>query len=143
MKNDYTTNSRYLTHTLHFKKVGRTYFSNSGVKGLMIYTPVCEASGLPHNSLHVSSPVGKLPCGKRTLSRIVGGADATQNSWPWQVMLMHSDSNAPFCGGSLLNNEWVVTAAHCIHGRKSSSVKLRFVSGSNYYDLLHHMSPSR
>ena len=34
MKDDYNTNSHYLTYTFLFKKVGRMYFSNLGVKGL-------------------------------------------------------------------------------------------------------------
>ena len=36
MKDDYTTNSRYLTHTSPLQKVGRMYFLNLGVKGLII-----------------------------------------------------------------------------------------------------------
>ena len=35
MKSDYTTNSRYITHTIAFWKVGRIHFFSSGVKGLM------------------------------------------------------------------------------------------------------------
>ena len=34
MKDDYTTNSHYLTHTFLFRKVGRRNFLNLGVKGL-------------------------------------------------------------------------------------------------------------
>ena len=34
MKDDYTTNSHYLTYTFLFGKVGRMYFLNLGVKGL-------------------------------------------------------------------------------------------------------------
>ena len=34
MKDDYTTNSHYLTHIFLFRKVGRMYFLNLGVKGL-------------------------------------------------------------------------------------------------------------
>ena len=34
MKDDYTTNSHYLTHTFLFRKVGRMYFLNLGAKGL-------------------------------------------------------------------------------------------------------------
>ena len=34
MKSDYTTNSRYITHTIAFWKVGRIHFLRSGVKGL-------------------------------------------------------------------------------------------------------------
>ena len=36
MKDDYTTNSHYLTHIFLFRKVGRMYFLNLGVKGLTL-----------------------------------------------------------------------------------------------------------
>ena len=50
-------------------------------------------------------------CGVRTRSRIVGGYKAAPHSWPWQVMLMYPD---PRCGGTLLNEFWVITANHCL-----------------------------
>ena len=34
MKDDFTTNSHYLIYTFLFRKVGRMYFLNLGVKGL-------------------------------------------------------------------------------------------------------------
>ncbi|XP_013792862.1 transmembrane protease serine 6-like [Limulus polyphemus] len=47
--------------------------------------------------------------------RIVGGRDAIPGSWPWQVSLRVRELE-PYshqCGGSLINRQWMVTAAHC------------------------------
>ncbi|XP_056617605.1 trypsin-2-like [Triplophysa dalaica] len=46
--------------------------------------------------------------------KIVGGYECQRNSQPWQVSL---NSGYHFCGGSLINNLWVVSAAHCYMSR--------------------------
>ena len=49
--------------------------------------------------------------------KIVGGAIAPANKWPTQVgLLLASNSNnfsAQFCGGTLVHQRFIVTAAHC------------------------------
>ena len=62
-------------------------------------------------------------CGSRPNSqtRIVGGTEAPTNSWPWQAMLRRKDGTQ-FCGGTLIDPLWIVTAAHCILGQSPSSV---------------------
>ncbi|GCB61927.1 chymotrypsin-like protease CTRL-1 [Scyliorhinus torazame] len=45
-------------------------------------------------------------------SRIVNGQLAKPGSWPWQVSLQNYYGRH-FCGGSLVNQNWVITAAHC------------------------------
>uniref|UniRef100_A0A8C3C5N1 trypsin n=1 Tax=Cairina moschata TaxID=8855 RepID=A0A8C3C5N1_CAIMO len=42
--------------------------------------------------------------------KIVGGYNCPEHSVPYQVSL---NAGYHFCGGSLINNQWVVSAAHC------------------------------
>nr|XP_021548722.1 cationic trypsin isoform X2 [Neomonachus schauinslandi] len=46
--------------------------------------------------------------------KIVGGYTCQKNSLPYQVSL---NSGYHFCGGSLINSQWVVSAAHCYKSR--------------------------
>merc|ERR1711939_1134562 len=59
--------------------------------------------------------------GPPSKDRIVGGFEAEPNQWPWQVALFVD--NAWFCGGSLISENYVLTAAHC-------------VDGASYYDIM-------
>ncbi|XP_061079273.1 serine protease 27-like isoform X1 [Conger conger] len=52
-------------------------------------------------------------CGRPLLeNRIVGGIDAIDGAWPWQVDVQDI-KHGHVCGGSLLTQEWVLSAAHC------------------------------
>ncbi|XP_023325441.1 trypsin-1 [Eurytemora carolleeae] len=45
--------------------------------------------------------------------KIVGGEEAIPHEFPWQVSLRRASDNFHFCGGSVLNEYTVVSAAHC------------------------------
>ncbi|GCC37580.1 hypothetical protein chiPu_0016084 [Chiloscyllium punctatum] len=46
--------------------------------------------------------------------RIVHGSNAEVGSAPWQVMLFRKRPQQMLCGGSLVSDQWVITAAHCV-----------------------------
>lgn len=66
-------------------------------------------------------------CGSRPLTqaRIVGGTEAAVNSWPWQAMLLTYRGRTQFCGGTLVDPLWVVTAAHCVVVLRPSDMFVR------------------
>ncbi|EDX13078.1 uncharacterized protein Dsimw501_GD18905 [Drosophila simulans] len=72
---------------------------------------VCCPKGetyLPHNT-----------CGQSRIKSTMGKIPAL-NEFPWMAMLLYGNKNnlseklVPKCGGSLINNWYVLTAAHCV-----------------------------
>ena len=47
------------------------------------------------------------------INRIVGGSVSLENKYPWMIRLVDLVSNG-YCGGSLISNQHVLTAAHCV-----------------------------
>nr|WBW70046.1 venom protein [Lampona murina] len=57
--------------------------------------------------------------------RIVGGSRVKAGAHPWMVSLLYDDGNNNFnhrCGGSILNENWIITAAHCLYNFEDNSI---------------------
>ncbi|MFF3014724.1 serine protease [Streptomyces sp. NPDC057939] len=67
----------------------------------------------------------------RPVTRVVGGTDAPAGAYPYQVSLQKQNAGAwhHSCGGSVIGEWWVLTAAHCLTGTPAAG--LRVVVGSN------------
>ncbi|XP_052818323.1 chymotrypsin-1-like [Mya arenaria] len=70
------------------------------------------------STLYVSRPLSKD--GPSSGSRIINGMEATPGEFPHQVTLLNNGYHS--CGGSVIANDWVLTAAHCVDGQTLSSL---------------------
>ncbi|XP_077973431.1 uncharacterized protein LOC120337114 [Styela clava] len=55
------------------------------------------------------------------LSPVAKGVRAVAESWPWQVFI-ELDNGADQCGGSLISETWILTAAHCFDGKLATRI---------------------
>jgi len=66
-------------------------------------------------TLSVTTPSGAV------VPLIVGGSPTSITQVPWQVSI---SAGGNLCGGSLINVDWVVTAAHCVAGVAPTSLSV-------------------
>ncbi|XP_048845592.1 vitamin K-dependent protein C [Brienomyrus brachyistius] len=76
----------------------------------------CGRVHIPRSSSDVNTNIGLMPW-------VVGGERGKKGESPWQVMLLNEKGNL-HCGGVLISESWVLTAAHCLEGEPHLSVRL-------------------
>ncbi|KAG8267260.1 hypothetical protein J6590_055451 [Homalodisca vitripennis] len=56
-------------------------------------------------------------------TRIVGGHVTYVNQYPWMALLMYRGKF--YCGATLLNSKYILTASHCVHGFGEEKISVR------------------
>ncbi|XP_015761869.1 PREDICTED: MAM and LDL-receptor class A domain-containing protein 1-like isoform X4 [Acropora digitifera] len=108
---------------------GSSFTGDIAIDDVSVQPGFCPSVASTSPPPSTSSPNISASCGLRPHSRIVGGTVARPGSWPWQAMLLRASSRTQFCGGTLVSNRVVITAAHCVP-RGAASFKIRL--GAHY-----------
>ena len=53
-------------------------------------------------------------------ARIIGGENAVEYSWPMMVSIRWPMKDVHWCGGTILSNSFILTAAHCLYEYESN-----------------------
>lgn len=85
---------------------------------VLLVNPVIADELLQMSDIESAEPV--VP------SKILGGVEAKNGDWPWIVALLNSVEpdvyQAQYCSGVLIDEYWVLTAAHCVEGRTAGAI---------------------
>ncbi|XP_076985655.1 uncharacterized protein LOC143657292 isoform X2 [Tamandua tetradactyla] len=126
---------------LHPKYWGRTFIMND-IALLQLHTPAtlseyvqpiclpepnfylkvgtqCWVTGWGQSKQRFSEPLFQH-CGRTSVAcRKVRGKLVEEGKWPWQVSILFLGMH--ICSGTLVNRQWVLTAAHCFQRSKNTS----------------------
>ncbi|CAG0914407.1 unnamed protein product [Notodromas monacha] len=74
---------------------------------------VCDNTG----NWNGRTPFCESDCGKRYIATelVLGGNVSLAGQWPWMAALFQISLNEIVCGGALIKEKWVLTAAHCLY----------------------------
>lgn len=75
--------------------------------------------------------VGSSSAEFKSSSRVVGGAAVREDQAPYHAALLYFDDNFYGCGGAIIHQFFVLTAAHCFKEAEAEAEDVRVLVGTN------------
>ncbi|XP_076057511.1 trypsin-1-like [Oratosquilla oratoria] len=112
---------------MHKTALGRFVFTILVMRTIIFALLVAGAFAVPTNR----------PRLRLGLNKIVGGEDATPGEFPYQISFQDNSWGFifHFCGGSVYNENYIVTAGHCVYGKNyDNPSNLQITAGEHNLD---------
>ncbi|XP_029713069.1 serine protease 7 isoform X2 [Aedes albopictus] len=115
-----------------------TYYVCCDETDLQLQTPTTSTAPTTVTATNVATDIANHPnarllnptnCGRTNLDdKIAFGERAPMYQYPWMAMLIYRSATGregPECGGTVINNRYILTAAHCIDGQVERLLYIR------------------
>ncbi|CAL4065872.1 unnamed protein product [Meganyctiphanes norvegica] len=117
-----TGNLKFETNTNKFDAYFATTWPSFNYQHKGFFCSLKVVSGTTPTEPPAPPPV-ECKCGKKVNGhRIVGGQVSNLHEWRWQAALRLRKDNLQVCGATLIADQWLVTAAHCVTIFKKSDL---------------------
>lgn len=73
----------------------------------------------------IANKCASCVCGVPNVNRIVGGSKVRTNKYPWIAQMLRGTFQ--FCGATLINDRYALTAAHCVYGMDMKGITIRLL----------------
>ncbi|CAF4910714.1 unnamed protein product [Rotaria sp. Silwood1] len=94
-----------------------------------IHAIVKENASKPRDKYYCDNTSVSCGCGYKIVelrpSRIIGGEQAIPYSWSMVVWINVDTSPFRYCGGTIINDSYILTTADCVHGFFPSEISVR------------------
>lgn len=92
---------------------------------LLVLLFTSSVSTVTYDCDNTAAPCGCSRYDVEMNSRIVGGEAAARYSWSMIVSIQDRFTDAHFCGGSILSESYILTAAHCVDSTTPGAISIK------------------